>query len=247
MTLGHEIETDGLQRKGGHLAQPIFPFSAFDGLIFVRKRFICSVEKCEDRGQILTVLDSLKNLLEETDTGPSIRRFFINTLFDSSFMLLGVIVGSAFVAKPELEVILGTMITSSLALGISSGASVYEAEILEREREIEEMEDAILADLEDTQVTKSARTAAITVASVNLLTPFSVCTAYIVPFALARLGVVGIKMAAWISIIIAIATLMSVGTYMGRKGKGNPALKGVRMMSLGAVTFLIGYLIEALV
>ena len=48
--------------------------------------------------------------------GPDIRKFFINTLFDSTFVILGIIVGSAFVASPELKVILGTMIASSLAL-----------------------------------------------------------------------------------------------------------------------------------
>ena len=85
------------------------------------------------------------------DIGPSMRRFFINTLFDSTFTLLGVIVGSAFVAEPEIEVILGTMITISLGLGISSGASVYQAESLEREREVHELEKAMLTNLKDTK------------------------------------------------------------------------------------------------
>jgi predicted membrane protein (TIGR00267 family) len=180
------------------------------------------------------------------DGGPSIRRFFINTLFDSTFTLLGVIVGSAFVAEPALEVILGTMITISLALGISTGVSVYEAEILEREREVQELEKAMLTSLEDTQVMKSARTVAIIVASVNLLTPLLVCAVYIFPLAMAYLGIVGIKMAAWASIAISLGTLMFAGMYMGRKGKGNAILKGTRMAALGGITFLIGYWIALL-
>ncbi len=180
------------------------------------------------------------------DGGPSIRRFFINTLFDSTFALLGVIVGSAFVAEPELKVILGTMITISLALGISTGVSVYEAEILERERKVRELEKAMLTSLEDTQVMNSAKTVAIIVASVNLLTPFLVCAIYISPLAMAYLGIVGIKMAAWTSIAFALGTLMFIGMYMGRKGKGNAILKGTRMAVLGGITFLIGYWIALL-
>jgi len=64
-------------------------------------------------------------------------------------MLLGITVGSAFVAKPELEVILGTMLSSSFAIGISTGISVYEAEIMEREKRTVEMERALLTDLEE--------------------------------------------------------------------------------------------------
>jgi len=180
------------------------------------------------------------------DAGPSIRRFFINTLFDSTFMLLGVVVGSAFIAEPELEVILGTMITVSFALAISSGVSVYEAESLERAREVRELEKAMLTSLEDTQVMKSARRVAIIVASVNLLTPLLVCAIYISPFVMAYLGIVGIKMAAWASIAIALGALMFAGIYMGREGKGNAILKGIRMAALGGIIFLIGYWIALL-
>jgi predicted membrane protein (TIGR00267 family) len=180
------------------------------------------------------------------DGGPSIRRFFINTLFDSTFMLLGVIVGSAFIAEPELEVILGTMITVSFALAISSGVSVYEAESLEREREVQELEKAMLTSLEDTQVMKSARRVAIIVASVNLLTPLLVCVVYIFPFVMAYLGIVGIKMAAWASIAMALSTLMVAGIIVGRKGKENAILQGVKMAALGGITFLIGYWIRLL-
>ena len=180
------------------------------------------------------------------DGGPSIRRFFINTLFDSTFMLLGVVVGSAFIAEPELEVILGTMITVSFALAISSGVSVYEAESLERDREVRELEKTMLISLEDTQVMKSARTVAIIVASVNLITPLLVCVIYNSPFVMAYLGIVGIKMAAWASIAMALSTLMVAGIIVGRKGKENAILQGVKMAALGGITFLIGYWIRLL-
>ncbi len=44
----------------------------------------------------MNMLSHLKETLQREDVGPIIRRFFINTLFDSTFMLLGIIVGAAF-------------------------------------------------------------------------------------------------------------------------------------------------------
>jgi hypothetical protein len=49
-------------------------------------------------------------------------------------MLLGIVVAAAFAQNSALGSVILTMVTSSLALGISTGVSVYEAESLERER-----------------------------------------------------------------------------------------------------------------
>ena len=48
---------------------------------------------------IRETLSRLLDTLKLEGVGPIIRRFFINTLFDSTFMLLGIIVGSALTAE----------------------------------------------------------------------------------------------------------------------------------------------------
>ena len=146
--------------------------------------------------------------------GPDIRKFFINTLFDSTFVLLGIIVGSAFVANPELRIILGTMLASSLALGISTGVSVYEAESLGQEMELKEIEKAMLKDLHHTQVAKSMQTTTLVISIVNFLTPLGICGLAITPFVLALAGIFTISTAAWISISTALATLFVAGFYL---------------------------------
>src|SRR4030066_206146 len=93
--------------------------------------------------------------LRGLNVGPSLRRFFVNTLFDSTFMLLGVIIGSAFSDNPDIEVVVGTMITTSLALGISTGVSVYEAENLERGIRISQIEKAMIRNLDETVISES--------------------------------------------------------------------------------------------
>lgn len=179
--------------------------------------------------------------------GPDIKKFFINTLFDSTFVLLGIIVGSAFVASPELKVILGTMLVSSLALGISTGVSVYEAESLGQEMELKEIEKAMLADLHHTQVAKSMQATTLVISIVNFLTPLCICSITITPFVLVLAGILTISTAAWISILAALATLFGAGFYLELGNRRSAIFKGIKMATFGVLAFLIGFAIEMLI
>jgi len=179
--------------------------------------------------------------------GSDIRKFFINTLFDSTFVLLGIIVGSAFVASPELKIILGTMLASSLALGISTGVSVYEAESLGQEMELKEIEKAMLAELHHTQVAKSMQATTIVISIVNFLTPICICGITITPFLLALVGILKISTAAWISILTALATLFAAGFYLELGSKRSAIFKGIKMAAFGVLAFLIGFAIDLLI
>lgn len=181
------------------------------------------------------------------NVGPSLRRFFVNTLFDSTFMLLGVIIGSAFSENPDIEVVLGTMLTTSLALGISTGVSVYEAENLERGIRISQIEKAMITDLDDTVITESARKATLVISLANFATPLVSCVVTILPFVLALEGVLDFRTAAWIAIGLAFSILFSAGVVLGRLGNKNPWLKGLRMLGFGVLAFGIGYMIESLI
>jgi len=195
----------------------------------------------------MNMLHNLKETLQREDVGPSIRRFFINTLFDSTFMLLGIIVGAAFAPNASLGVVLITMVSSSLALGVSTGVSVYEAESLERERRISELEKALFRDLSGTRIEKRARSVIATVSIINFLTPLISCAVLISPLALAACNALTVDIAVWLSIILALSTLFSAGAYFGRLGKKNPWIKGLRMVVFGLVAFLIGFLLQSLV
>jgi len=190
---------------------------------------------------------SLREILRREDVGPIIRRFFINTLFDSTFMLLGIVVGAAFASDASLGVILVTMVTGSFALGISTGVSVYEAESLERERKIYELERALFMNLKDTKIEKTARSITMLVALINFLTPLFSCAVITLPFVLVALDILEINLASWFSVILALSTLFGVGVYMGRLGKKNPWKKGLRMVCFGLIAFIIGFLLDSLV
>jgi predicted membrane protein (TIGR00267 family) len=181
------------------------------------------------------------------EIGPVLRRFFINTLFDSTFMQMGIIIGSTFAANPDLRLAIGTLISSSAALGISTGVSVYESENLERERRITELEKALFRNLDDTMITENYKTYAIVLSIVNFLTPFICCGIVVIPLILAMFELISIATASWVSILLALGILFFAGTYLGRLGKQNPLIKGLRMIAFGVIAFVVGFLIQTLI
>jgi predicted membrane protein (TIGR00267 family) len=186
----------------------------------------------------------LKRLRE---VGPILRRFFINTLFDSTFTLLGIIIGAVFAAVPDLRILIGTAIASSLALGISSGVSVYESETMERERRVVELEKSLFLDLENTVITEHYKTYALLLSFVNFLTPLICCGILLIPFVLSLFNLLEVTVASWISVTLALSLIFVAGTYLGRGGKMNPLLKGMRMVFFGVVAFAIGYFIQVII
>jgi len=189
----------------------------------------------------------LKRIFRRDEVGSVARRFFINTLFDSTFMLLGIIVGIAFSSGSNLNVIIVTMLTSSLALGISTGVSVYEAESLEQERKILDLEKALFQDLSGTKIEKESKSIVILTALLNLCTPLLSCTIIIFPFTLVFLQILNMDLAPWLSAILALAMLFCAGVYLGKFGGKNPWIKGLRMVGFGLIAFIIGFFLNTLV
>ena len=162
-------------------------------------------------------------------------------------MLLGIIVGSAFAGNAGLNVIIVTMLTTSLALGISTGVSVYEAESLEQERKISDLEKALFTKLKGTSIQKTAKYTILLATLINFATPLFSCAVTIAPFVLVAMGILRLDIAGWISVAFALGTLFGAGVYMGRIGKTNPYKKGLRMVAFGVLAFAIGFLLDLLI
>ena len=191
-------------------------------------------------------IGKLRKILAREDVAPIIRRFFINTLFDSTFMLLGIVVGLAYAGHASTRIIIITMVTGSLALGISTGVSVYETERIERERKISTLEKALFTDLSGTRIEKSARTIVLLAALINFFTPIVSCVVMMSPFLLADLSALDLAVASFLSIALALGILFMAGFYMARFGKRNSLLVGLRMAGFGLIAFIIGLLLDLL-
>jgi predicted membrane protein (TIGR00267 family) len=179
------------------------------------------------------------------ETGPALRRYFVNTVFDSTFVIMGVIIGSAFSGIGSRDVVIGIILTSSVALGISTGVSVYEAETLEQERRIREIERAMLSSMRDTDIKSASRVSILFISLVNFSAPLITCAITLTPFLL--LSSESLEVMAYIGLALALCILFVTGAVMGKMGQHNPLIKGARMAVIGFLAFLICFWIESLI
>lgn len=166
-------------------------------------------------------------------------------MFDATFVVLGILTGSAFVGGAQLEVILGTLVAACIAMSISTGVSVYEAEMVESEIQLRRMERAMLTPLRDTHPDKELRFMRSTVSLVNAAAPLVVLLVTSSPLLLFRIGVVGdLTSAAWISVFAAVGIVFGAGFYLGRITRTGALKKGIRMVVIAVATFLALTLLE---
>ncbi len=183
--------------------------------------------------------------LKTPETMPAMRRYFVNTVFDSSFVILGVIIGIALSSEPSSRLVVATIITSTVALMISTGISVYEAERLEQSIRIRQIEKVMLCNMEETSIRKDASLATYLIAGTNSLAPLMAATLTIIPFV--TLPDAQVVTAAWISISLIILMLFVVGMTMGRMAKKSAGFYGLRMAGAGLIAFAACYLVESLI
>jgi len=175
------------------------------------------------------------------------RRYFVNTLFDSTFVVLGIL--AATTAEPDLglEFALGTMLAACLAIGISTGVSVYEAEHTEGELRLQHLERAMLSRLDNTRISRDLRISRISIAFVNFLAPLAVAGITSVPLVLFQVGVLpSFLVAAAVSSVTGIGIIFGAGFFLGKLTGRRPWLKAVRMSVVAALTFGVLLAIENL-
>jgi predicted membrane protein (TIGR00267 family) len=182
-----------------------------------------------------------KEAMSLPETGPALRRYFVNTMFDSTFAVLGIIIGSALTADADQGLVIATIITSCVALAISTGSSVYEAETLEQSRRMDEIGRAMLRPVEETNLGKASKASAAIIALSNSLAPLMSGAIIVSPFLL--MGEETIVAAAEVAIALAIILLFITGFIMGKLSERNPWWKGLRMSLVGLAAFVVCYLI----
>ncbi len=196
-------------------------------------------------GVISGVRSRVRDALNEPDTAPAMRRFLVNTIFDCTFVIIGILIASVFTGEPDQRLVIVTIVTSSVALGISTGISVFEAETMEQTIRLKGMEKALLVSLEDTHLHRISRTTILLIASVNFTAPIITGIVAVTPFLL--LGSSNIRLAGYISLALAIAILFIVGVFIGRAVGRRPFAQGARMAIAGVAAFILCFLIESLI
>jgi predicted membrane protein (TIGR00267 family) len=188
------------------------------------------------------LLDQAKLLLNISSTHGIVRRYFVVNGFDGALTMLGMIIGFLVSTPPSLTVMINACLGAAIALGMSGLSSAYVSEVAERKRELGRLEEAMIADLQQTAHGTAARWVPLLVALVNGAAPLFISLLILVPLWLSHAGVSMPFEPLYIAIAIALALIFLLGVLLGRIAGISWLLSGIQTLLVAVITAALIYL-----
>jgi predicted membrane protein (TIGR00267 family) len=171
------------------------------------------------------------------------RRYFVVNGFDGALTMLGLNVGFYVSGESSLQVIITACLGAAVALGVSGVSSAYVSEAAERERELRELERAMVRDMTDTAHGQASRLAPWLIGAVNGMAPFLFSLLIILPLWLAQAGWKMPLAAVEMALLVALLILFMLGIVIGRVQGSFWLWGGLRTLFIACVTVLLIYLL----
>ena len=196
-----------------------------------------------DLGRLSSFIEKAKVYVHITKASGIARRYFVLNGFDGAMTVFGIVLGSwvAGVVKSGIIVLAG--LGASLAMGMSGFFGALLAEKAERERHLNDMEKATNNKVEDIHY-DAAKFVTVYVALVDGLSPALTAIISLSPFLLVSVGWMAMSNAYVTSMILSLSTLFLLGIYLGKVARENGWFYGIAMLTAGAFTALIVFLIQ---
>jgi predicted membrane protein (TIGR00267 family) len=185
----------------------------------------------------------IKSLLEISDSGDIMRRYFVVNGFDGALTMLGLIMGFYVSGHVDLEVVITTCLATALALGISGVSSAYISEAAERRRTLAELEQAMATTLDNSRHARAAMLVPWLVALVNGIAPLIFAIIILSPLWLARSGTVFAPGPLPSAMAVALGTIFLLGVFLGRVGGTFWLWSGLQSLAVALITAGLIYLI----
>jgi predicted membrane protein (TIGR00267 family) len=170
------------------------------------------------------------------------RRYFAMNAFDGVLTIIGVLMGNLTAGVDEPRIVVSTGLATCVAMGVSGLWGAYLTEAAERKRDLVELSQYTLTDLNDTRIGRASRVAVVTVALVDGLSPFLAAFIVLIPFFVVGLFP-NITWAYYTALAMALLTLFGLGLFLGRVSRGNLVLYGARTVVAGLISILISLLL----
>lgn len=171
------------------------------------------------------------------------RRYFVVNGFDGALTMLGLNMGFYLSGEPSLEVVISACLGAAVALGVSGVSSAYMSESAERERELRELEGAMVRDMSDTAHGQASRIAPWVIAVVNGMAPFLFAQVIMLPLWLARAGWRMPLAPVELALMVALFVLFLLGIVIGRVQGTFWLWSGLRTLLIACLTAAIIFLL----
>jgi len=198
------------------------------------------------RARLYSYLGEVGRYLRVTRAPRILRRYFAMNAFDGAMTSLGVVIGARITGITDPRAIVGVIIVSGIAMAVSGFSGTYMTESAERSKALNELEDAMLVDLEDTIYGHASRFVSLFAAIVDGSAPFLASLPGVLPFALALIGLQSMEFAFIASIGASLATLFVLGAFLGRISRSNLVYSGVKMVAAGVAVALLALLLNGI-
>lgn len=148
------------------------------------------------------------------------RRYFVTNGFDGALTMLGLTMGFYTSGDIPVPVAINACLGAAIALTASGLSSAYISEAAEREKELRELEHALMGNLDGTDHGQAARLVPVVVAAVNGLAPLVIALIIMSPLWLSQGGIElplpPMEAAIGLAFLILFLLGMFLGTVSGR-------------------------------
>lgn len=191
----------------------------------------------------MSLFSQVRFLLQITRTHGIVRRYFVVNGFDGALTMLGLIIGFLISSTADLSIIINACLGAAIALGMSGLSSAYISEAAERRRELLKLQEAMIADLQQSAHGVAARWVPLLIALVNGLAPALISLLILIPLWLAKYGVPLPTSPLYLAIVIALLLIFLLGVFLGRIASISWLRSGLQTLVVASVTVGLIYLI----
>ena len=154
--------------------------------------------------------------------------------------MLGLCMGFYFSDQVDVTIVIHACLGAAIALGVSGISSAYISESAEKQKELLELEQAMVVDLEESHYGKATRWVPILIGFINGAAPFLISILIITPLWLFEWGYIIMIAPLELSIGIAFVLIFLLGIFLGKISGGFWLWSGIKTLIIAVVTaFLI--------
>ncbi|HBH35097.1 MAG TPA: hypothetical protein DDW45_01430 [Gammaproteobacteria bacterium] len=173
------------------------------------------------------------------------RRYFITNGFDGALTMLGLMVGFYLSEHVALPVAIKACLGAAVALCMSGLSSAYLSESAERKKELHELEQALIADLENSDVGRASRLVPVVVALVNGMSPLLISLTIMTPLWMAQQGIDLSLSPFLLASLIALLLMFLLGVLLASLSREFWLWSGLRALAIAGGTALIIIVVNA--
>lgn len=165
------------------------------------------------------------------------RRYFVMNSFDGILTVLGILLGSFVSGVVVPHTIIKITLATGLAMFISGFFGTYVTEEAERKKDIEDLEHALLRNLDNSVFKNASKTVTFVSSIVDGISPLLASIVVISPFFFSNI-IDGIT-AFYFSLLLSFMFLFLLGIYLGRVAGEKRLKNGVKMLLVGVIAVLL--------